>query len=253
MMRATLAYRMFLTEAFDESAEERAERGEAYHTKEIPEGAQIAFSRITDAIFERQAVLRVPKNSSYELPFTPFEPLLGGSSSVNGEDEMPPESSSSTEEKTKETGGENSAGNIAELDDTEKDDAAIALDEKNKNKNEEECGSSDESLIMGLVDPRDVMHKGLATFYEDAIAAARITGHSMSYKLDAILDARISDTHFIQVFNTLANFIQSASICMRGDTLIAIVLPIVIRFRFLITAYQMPHLCSACHIHCFVI
>ncbi len=226
MMRATLAYRMFLTEAFDESAEERAERGEAYHTKEILEGAQIAFSRSTDAIFEHEAVLRVPKNSSYKLPFTPFQPSLGGSLSVKGGGEMPPESSSSTEEKTKETGGENAAGNEAELDDTEKDDAAIALDEKNKNKNEEECGSSDESLIMGLVDPQDVMHEGLATFYEDAMAAARITGHSVSYKLDAILDARISDTHFIQVLNTLAHFIQSASICMRGDTLIAIALSI---------------------------
>ncbi len=201
MMRATLAYRMFLSEAFDENAEERAERGGSYHMKDIPEGAQIAFSRIADAIFEHQAVLRVPKNSSYDLPFKHFEPSWGGSSSTKGGGEMPPESSSSTEEKPEETGDEKGAENTAEPDDTEKDGAAAALDEKNKNGNEEECGSSDESLIMGLVDPQDVMHEGLATFYEEAMAAARMTGHSVGYKLDAILDARISDTHFIQVFS----------------------------------------------------
>ncbi len=207
MMRATLAYRMFLSEAFDENAEERTERGEVYHAKEIPEGAQIAFSRITDAIFEHQAVLRVPKNSKYELPFVPFEPSLN-SLNVKREDEMQPGPSSSTEDKTEGTGRETAAAeNAAELDDTE-NGPATELDEK-KCKNEEECGGA-ESVIMGLVDPRDVMHEGLATFYENAMAATRLMGHSVSYKLDAILNAQISDTHFIQVFNTSAHPIRSA-------------------------------------------
>ncbi len=209
MMRATLAYRMFLSEAF-EGADERAERGEEYHAKEIPEGAQIAFSRITDAIFEHETVLRVPKNSSYELPFKPFEPSLN-SPSVKDNGEMPsPESPSSsttatTEEKNTETGLENAMENTEEANDTEND-----------NENKEESDGSDESPIMGLVDPRDVMHDGLASFYEDAMAATRLMGHSVSYKLEAILDARISDTHFIQVFNTLAHSIRSMTTCHRN-------------------------------------